>query len=143
MTSVANIHHLKPGWEEDARYVYIGRAGKDKDGTFGNPYRLGHGNARGATLGRYARWLARRLQSDPAFRAKVEGLSGKILVCFCKPQACHGDILAHAADVLVSERWREEARSVFGDMLETSPDFDKGLPEIDFDGEKEYSDAAN
>jgi hypothetical protein len=30
----------------------------------------------------------------------LAALKGKILVCFCKPLACHGDVLAEIADSL-------------------------------------------
>jgi hypothetical protein len=99
-TTVVNVYHLEDGWQEDPQYVYIGRAGQGEAGPWGNPYRLLPGNARGTTLERYRQWLLNRLYDEPDFREEVAGLHGKTLVCFCKPQTCHGDILADAADVL-------------------------------------------
>lgn len=108
MTNVVNIYRLPVGWQRDPQYVYIGRPGKGVPGPWGNPFRLVSGNGRGATLERYRRWLIRRLWDEPDFRAEVAGLSGKTLVCFCKPNTCHGDILAEAADLLVDLDNEEE-----------------------------------
>jgi hypothetical protein len=71
--------------------VYIGRAGKGQDGYFGNPYTLREHGQKALEL--YRSYFEARL-SDPAFRARVEGLRGKVLGCFCKPGPCHGDIIA-------------------------------------------------
>lgn len=74
--------------------VYIGRAGNGKDGYFGNPFRLGAHESRGSTIDRYRAWFLERVDRDPEFRARVMALKGKRLGCFCKPQACHGDVIA-------------------------------------------------
>lgn len=74
--------------------VYIGRAGKGCDGYFGNPFRLGAGESRGATLANYRSHFHERLTNDEEFRKRVRGLRGKVLGCFCKPASCHGDIIA-------------------------------------------------
>lgn len=90
--------------------VYIGRPGQGLDGPFGNPIRRGvpclmcadgtihvHG---GDTLGCYEAWLRARLGRDAAFRAAVEGLRGRRLGCFCRPDSgfggrllCHGQVI--------------------------------------------------
>jgi hypothetical protein len=87
MTTVVNI-------KRDAYDVYIGRAGKGKDGYFGNPFRLGITETRGTTLNRYRSYFFERLSNDPEFKRRVHELKGKILGCFCKPHDCHGDIIA-------------------------------------------------
>lgn len=73
---------------------YIGRAGHGQDGYFGNPYRLNVEMNPGDTLERYRGYFLERLRTDPEFKAKVLALKGKTLGCFCKPNACHGDIMA-------------------------------------------------
>lgn len=80
----------------EAYDVYIGRAGKGYDGYFGNPFRPcdGWSEPREACIDKYRAWFAKRLNSDPEFRRRVLELSGKRLGCFCKPQACHGDVIA-------------------------------------------------
>lgn len=74
--------------------IYIGRPGKGKSGYFGNPFALGKNGDRAAVLKEYRSWFQKRLLTDPAFRVGVEALRGKTLGCFCKPQACHGDVIA-------------------------------------------------
>jgi len=74
--------------------VYIGRAGHGQDGYFGNPFRLEAGETRGSTLEKYRKFFYNRLETDPEFRRRILALKGKTLGCFCKPYACHGDIIA-------------------------------------------------
>jgi len=74
--------------------VYIGRAGRGNDGYFGNPFRLTSSRQRGATIQRYREYFYNRLETDPDFKRRVHELKGKTLGCFCKPSACHGDVIA-------------------------------------------------
>jgi hypothetical protein len=68
--------------------VYIGRPGP-----FGNPYSVAkHG--RDGALELYRAHFAQRIETDAAFRESVAKLAGKSLGCFCKPAACHGDVIA-------------------------------------------------
>ncbi|MCE5309666.1 MAG: DUF4326 domain-containing protein [Acidobacteriales bacterium] len=75
--------------------VYIGRPGRGQKGPWGNPFTLGRDGDRAAVLAKYRRWLL----SHPELveRARRE-LKGKTLGCFCKPLACHGDVLAELID---------------------------------------------
>jgi len=73
--------------------VYIGRAGKGMDGYFGNPFPLQMSDPRGSTIARYKRWFWDKVNSDVVFEQKVKELRGKRLGCFCKPLACHGDVI--------------------------------------------------
>ena len=86
------------GWETDPQYVYIGRAGKGHDGFFGNPYQLRPGQDRGATIEKFRSYCAERIAESHHYRRSVKALKGKTLVCFCKPEACHGDVLAQEAE---------------------------------------------
>lgn len=74
--------------------VYIGRAGHGQDGYFGNPFRLSGEDERGATISKYKAYFNNRLNTDPEFKERVHALKGKRLGCFCKPEACHGDVIA-------------------------------------------------
>jgi hypothetical protein len=69
--------------------VYIGRGSK-----WGNPFRIGADGDRATVIAKYERWL--RTQHD-LLRA-LDELSGRDLVCFCAPLACHGDLLASLAN---------------------------------------------
>lgn len=90
---VFNLYKVK-GWEKDPLAVYIGRAGKGRNGYFGNPIALPEGEDPGATLSAYEAYLRERVAKDEVFRGHVRSLCGKKLMCFCKPKPCHGDILA-------------------------------------------------
>lgn len=80
--------------------VYIGRAGKGQDGYFGNPIRLKSDESRGSTLEKYKEYFYNRLQNDKEFKEKIHSLKDKTLGCFCKPNACHGDIIKEYLDNL-------------------------------------------
>lgn len=99
--SVVNIRSLRPGWESDPQYVYIGRAGRRFDGYFGNPFPMaGKDWIRDRVLERFMGYADERIERDPEFRERVKGLYGKTLVCFCDPKPCHGDYLEYLADHL-------------------------------------------
>lgn len=76
--------------------VYIGRAGHGYDGYFGNPILINGDSKseRERVLRAYRVYFADRILADARFRYRVEELRGKVLGCFCKPKACHGDIIA-------------------------------------------------
>ena len=93
MTRVVNLYSIAPGWENDSRYVYIGRAGKGKSGYFGNPFIVGKDGTREEVFVKYVDWLAEKTQTDREFTARLLGLKDKILVCFCAPKLCHGDAI--------------------------------------------------
>jgi len=80
--------------------VYIGRAGRGEDGYFGNPFRLRYDEARGATIDRYRKYFYDRLKTDSQFKRRVHELKGLTLGCFCKPDACHGDVIKEYLDNL-------------------------------------------
>ena len=70
--------------------VYIGRAGKGKSGYFGNPFSLG---TREENIANFKIYFYKRIAEDNEFKKRVLELEGKKLGCFCKPLACHGDII--------------------------------------------------
>ncbi|CAF2527720.1 unnamed protein product [Rotaria sp. Silwood2] len=71
--------------------VYIGRPSD-----WGNPFVIGRDGDRADVIRKYRSWIMR--QPDLLARAKKE-LRGRRIACWCKPEACHGDILAEIADV--------------------------------------------
>lgn len=65
--------------------IYIGR-GSD----YGNPFVIGQDGTREEVIAKYKAWLL----SKPELINKIKDeLPGKHLVCFCKPQRCHGDVI--------------------------------------------------
>ena len=73
--------------------VYIGRPSR-----FGNPYVIPRDGDRRMVLARYRIYLAEQMANDPQFTEDVLALKGKVLCCWCAPQACHGDILLEVAN---------------------------------------------
>lgn len=104
MTQVINVRHAPPKWQRNPRFVYVGRPGRGLDGEWGNPHALGNCPACGAwhdrakAVAAHAAEVRGRFALDPAYATRVRALRGKVLVCFCKPLACHGDVLAELAD---------------------------------------------
>ncbi len=80
--------------------VYIGRGS-----IWGNPFVMGKDGTRDEVVAKY-RWY---FEHSPSLRSRVHELQGKRLGCFCKPAACHGDVLAEAADATLTEQQRETA----------------------------------
>ena len=85
-TKVVNI---KNGDQFD---VYIGRPGNGHDGYFGNPFTTPP-HTRNKSIQLFEQYALDRINSDPEYKQKVKELYGKTLGCFCKPKACHGDVL--------------------------------------------------
>jgi hypothetical protein len=106
MTSVVNIKKLQKVnklWMLDSQYVYIGRPGHGLSSDFGNPFVLQDESEREKVLDQYREYLEKRIKEDADFRTKVKGLYKKTLVCFCKPKACHGDILAEMVEKIQND----------------------------------------
>jgi hypothetical protein len=95
MVAVAHIRQLKPGWQSNPRFVYIGRPGYGQEGYFGNPIRLLRESEREQVLKQYAEYFFARLESDLEFQQRLDQIpSDAVLVCFCAPRACHGDVIS-------------------------------------------------
>ena len=87
MTKVIHIRSAPAGFKINPDYVYIGRPSK-----WGNPYSVSMGRTKCINLFR------EYLTSMPKLMIALPELRGKTLVCYCKPRACHGDVLAELAD---------------------------------------------
>ena len=74
--------------------IYIGRAGRGENGYFGNPFRMGSGISREDAVQKFQKYFTERIQKDSEFKRRILALKGKRLGCFCKPKACHGDVIA-------------------------------------------------
>ena len=77
--------------------VYIGRPS-----IFGNPYRIGFDGTRAEVIQKYEMYVRERIEIDNRFRNAIKGLKGKLLVCWCKPLPCHGDVLIKITEELNS-----------------------------------------
>lgn len=70
--------------------VYIGRPSP-----YGNPFKVGKDGTRGEVIKKYADWFYSDKPEAIELREKAKSkLKGKVLGCWCKPKACHGDVLA-------------------------------------------------
>lgn len=75
-TQVVNLHRTFYD-------VFIGRPSK-----WGNPFSLSQ-YSREEAISRYRA----HVKSSPELMGSLHELKGKRLGCFCKPRACHGDVL--------------------------------------------------
>lgn len=64
--------------------IYIGRGSK-----WGNPFKIGWDGEREEIIDKYVEWIV----EQPELMAALPELRGKVLGCWCKPLACHGDVL--------------------------------------------------
>ena len=68
--------------------VYIGRPSK-----WGNPFKIGVDGTREEVIEKYRNYIM-----DSSLLEDIQELKGKTLGCYCKPAACHGDILAELVE---------------------------------------------
>jgi Domain of unknown function (DUF4326) len=105
--SVCNVKvaHIRPQyqnlkeWCEDPNNVYIGRRGivfidkvryPTKDSIYANPYKVSKTLTREDVIRMYRDYIIKKISSG---EIDIEALRGKNLGCWCKPEACHGDVL--------------------------------------------------
>lgn len=75
--------------------TYIGRAYRGfPESKWGNRYHIGPDGSREDVI---EKWLADLVENEELLTAIVE-LRAQVLLCWCKPLACHGDILAEMAN---------------------------------------------
>lgn len=105
---VLNFYKLGKVIPENA--VYIGRYNAEhnlKRSPFANPHKLSPDEERGATIQKYKEWLWDELLSQRITKKQLLDLDGKNLVCYCKPKACHGDVIVAAV------KWVKENEPAF------------------------------
>jgi len=86
--NLGRVKHIRE--PKSSSDVYIGRGSK-----WGNPFKIGvHGN-REEVIAMYEEYL---MSSDELLSSLSE-LKHKNLVCYCHPNACHGDILLELATI--------------------------------------------
>lgn len=95
-TRVINRHDICP---DPDLAVYIARPSK-----WGNPFKVGRDGNRLQVIEKYAAYLRKR----PDLLRDLHEIQGKVLVCWCRPLACHGDVLARAADEQAVRRLEKE-----------------------------------
>lgn len=98
--AVVNFHAVKTHWDkqervwDDNKFLYIGRYNLTYHLTaskWANPYKVGEGGlVRGGTIELYRSYINKLIAEG---QVDLAVLDGKTLVCWCKPLACHGDVL--------------------------------------------------
>lgn len=109
------VKHIRPDGYSDLKHwcesnennVYIGRSGvvfvKTPDGNkerfpkisskWANPFKISaNGYTRESSLEAYEKYICKKIIEEP-HKYNLSELKGKTLGCWCKPEACHGDIL--------------------------------------------------
>jgi len=69
--------------------IYIGRPSKGRPSKWGNPFREGKDGTRKEVINKYRKYIL----SNKELLDSLGELEGKVLGCWCKPKACHGDVL--------------------------------------------------
>lgn len=78
--------------------IYIGRGS-----LWGNPYVIGVDGDRDQVIEKFRQLLWRNLKSGKVTKDMLLSLKNKKLGCFCKPLACHGDVIVSAVNWADSE----------------------------------------
>jgi hypothetical protein len=61
----------------------------DRSTIFGNPYEIGVDGTRSEVIAKFKKYF----DSNVELQIESEKLRGKALGCWCKPKACHGDVI--------------------------------------------------
>lgn len=75
--------------------VYIGRrCGRFPNSIWANPFKIGKDGTREEVVQKYGDWI----QTQPTLLKRIPELKGKVLGCWCAPEACHGHVLTKLAE---------------------------------------------
>lgn len=92
-TRVVHVKDRVPG------AVYIGRAiprFRLAGSPFANPFKIDKDGTRAEVIEKYRQWI----QAQPDLLARLPELRYKPLACWCRPLACHGDVLIELLEQL-------------------------------------------
>lgn len=92
--NVLNFYHIGLVIPENA--VYIGRRNEKfglEESIFKNPFYLKDNEPRGSTIEKYRQYLWKEVLEQRITKEDILSLEGKDIVCYCKPKACHGDVV--------------------------------------------------
>lgn len=87
MKQPPKVHNMHHGTAPEGA-VYIGRGSP-----YGNPFVIGRDGSRDEVIN-----LFEKIQLPKISATDMKRIRGKHLLCFCKPAACHGDILLREAN---------------------------------------------
>lgn len=78
--------------------VYIGRDPVNTDTKWGNPFVMNIDGDREEVIEKFRKYLWKQIKKGNITIAELVELDGEVLGCFCKPQACHGDVIVKAVE---------------------------------------------
>lgn len=78
--------------------IYIGRGSM-----WGNPYKLEKESDRSLVIEQYRKYLFAQIKCGKITKHDFSELTGKRLGCFCKPKACHGDVIVNAYEWIMNQ----------------------------------------
>ena len=112
-----NVTKYEYKYRRALNYIYIGRkwekGGYVKDSLIANKYKIGRDGTREEVIKKYKRWLWEEMKKGIRGENNkvwnyLKDLAGSIneghnihLVCWCKPKACHGDIVKLAIEWMI------------------------------------------
>ena len=101
--------NLKEWIDDSSKNIYIGRKGivfidnkrfpKD-DSLWANPYKISETTSREDVLRDYEEYIREKIKKENLISELLK-LKYKNLGCWCKPEACHGDVLLKLIDELL------------------------------------------
>lgn len=99
-------------WMRDEKNEYIGRKGvvfiegeryPKEESKWANPYKLKEGYTREEAIKEYERYIREKIERE-GLEEELMKLEGKKLGCWCKPEACHGDVLVKIIKEMKAKR---------------------------------------
>ncbi len=103
---VTTVVNLKDGGCD----VYIGGYPGGEMSRWGNPYQSNKTLSRERAIQAFKALLWKRMQHQPDFIPELMRLDGKRLGCWCKPEACHGDVIVAAIEYIKKQQAQQQAR---------------------------------
>lgn len=99
---MVNFYHIGQKIPEDG--VYIGRFNYKfnlEGSIFANPFPVRKPEERGTTIEKYREWLWNQVKDGKITKEDILKLKDKKLVCYCKPKACHGDVVKDLVNFVI------------------------------------------
>lgn len=84
--------------DDDLRIHHMNNTDVGEPGWLGNPYKVDVDGGRAEVIAKFRMEFAHRIAEDEEFRQAVLELQGDVLGCWCKPEACHGDVIKSYLD---------------------------------------------
>lgn len=104
LIAVVSVRGIKPQ-DAPANLIYIGRRiGNWQQSPLANPFKLDHEGQRTWVILQYTEWLWGKIKAgDSTIAAELSRIADMVrrgeavqLGCWCKPAACHGDVVKEA-----------------------------------------------